>query len=85
MTCYNTLVNGLERNMLKQGADMISQVMIKYKPRRNKRKKGLVKTCKHMYNDVHDTCGAVFIAYFCHIQFIKAKVLYNFEMHFSSI
>ena len=83
MTCYSTLVNGLGRNMLKQGADMIAQVIIEYKPRR---KKGLAKTCKHMYNDVHDMCGAVFfITYFCHIQFIKAKVLYNFEMHFSSI
>ena len=85
MTCYSTLVNGLEWNILKQGADMIAQIMIQCKPRRKKRKKGLVKTCKHMYNDVHNTCGAVCIAYFCHIQFIKATVLCNFEMIFSSI
>jgi hypothetical protein len=50
VTCYNTLVNGLERNMFEQGADMIVKVTIEYKPRRKKRKKGLVKTCKHMYN-----------------------------------
>lgn len=73
MTCYITLVNRLEQNILKQGPDMIAQVMIEYKPRIKKRKKSLVKTCKHMYSDVHDTCGAVFIAYLCHIHIIKLR------------
>lgn len=83
MTCYSTLANGRGRNMLKRGADMIAQVMIKYKPRRKKRKKGLVKTCKHMYNDVHDTCGAVFLLHtFATFRLIKLRSFTIFKCIF---